>query len=216
MSGLQTLNDLKRRETIPAVVPATPQKKRGLRWLWVVLTCLVIGGVSWWWFATRTSEKIATGRGNATATKGVPVIVATAHTGDMPIYLNGLGTVTALNTVTVRTRVDGQLDQVAFNEGQLVKRGDLLAQIDPRPFEVQESQAEAQLAKDQALLKNAKLDLERYQQAASAIPQQQLATQQALVSQDEAAAKIDESAIANAKLNLTYSRITSPISGRFR
>ncbi|OLE56794.1 MAG: hypothetical protein AUG13_07220 [Chloroflexi bacterium 13_1_20CM_2_59_7] len=146
----------------------------------------------------------------------VPVVVATAQRGDLPVYFNGLGTVTAFNTVTVRSRVDGQLVSVAFREGQFVHEGDLLAQIDPRPFEVQFEQAQGQLAKDHAQRKDAEANLERFKLLfkEGVIPQQQLDTQTALVGQFDGAIRSDESQIANAKLQLTYARITAPISGR--
>jgi multidrug efflux system membrane fusion protein len=146
----------------------------------------------------------------------VPVAVAAASRVDLPVRLSALGSVTAFNTVTVRPRVDGQLVRVAFREGQFVKQGDLLAQIDPRPFQVQLEQAQGQRARDQAQLANARVDLDRFQTLWSqdSIARQSVDSQQATVDQLEAGLKVDQAAIDSARLNLTYSRITAPISGR--
>lgn len=144
------------------------------------------------------------------------VAAETARTGDMPVYLDGIGTVTPRATVTVHPRVDGHLMAVHFVEGQAVADGDLLAEIDPRPFQVALEQAEGQLARDQALLANAKVDVLRYRALAKddAIPKQQLDTQEALVRQYEAALVVDRGQIDAAKLDLTYSRVTAPVGGR--
>ncbi|HET9838655.1 MAG TPA: MdtA/MuxA family multidrug efflux RND transporter periplasmic adaptor subunit [Candidatus Angelobacter sp.] len=152
------------------------------------------------------------GRGQMT----IPVGVAKAEVRDLPIILNGLGSVDAYNTVAVKSRIDGQLVRVSFREGQEVKEGDLLAQIDPRPYEVQLSQAQATLFKDQSALKDAKVNLDRFQQLFKdgVIPRQQLDTQESLVGQLEGSVRADQAQVDNVKLNLVYTRITAPVSGR--
>jgi multidrug efflux system membrane fusion protein len=154
------------------------------------------------------------GRGGAPG--AIPVAVATAEVRDLPVLLNGLGSVEAFNTVAVKTRIDGQLVQVNFKEGQEVKQGDLLAVIDPRPYEVQLSQAEATLFKDQSALKDAKVNLDRFQQLYKdgVIPKQQLDTQDSLAGQLEGSVRADQAQIDTVKLNLVYTRITAPVSGR--
>jgi multidrug efflux system membrane fusion protein len=146
----------------------------------------------------------------------IPVSTGAAKTGDINIFLDALGTVTPVYTVTVTSRVAGQLTEILYTEGQMVKKGDLLAIIDPRPYQALLVQAQGQLARDTALLKNARLDLGRYQNAYEqhAIPEQQLATQQALVEQDEGVVQLDQGNMASAQINVDYSRITSPIDGR--
>ena len=146
----------------------------------------------------------------------VSVLAVPARQSDFPIYITGLGTVTPLQSVTVRSRVDGELLEVLYKEGQVVKSGQLIARIDPRPFQVQLLQAEGQQARDQELLRNARLDLERYKVLwqQDSIPKQQLDTQQALVRQYEGNVKTDQGLIDSAKLQITYSRITAPIGGR--
>src|ERR1700731_4144849 len=200
-------------------------ESKGHRWLWIVTLAAIIA-VGYWYFRGPHASTEAQGPAGAGGGQGrqgagaggfvVPVVVATAQRGNLPVYFNGLGTVTAFNTVTIRSRVDGQLVSVAFKEGQFVHQGDLLAQIDPRPFQVQLEQALGQLAKDQAQRKGPEVNLERYKILfkEGVIPQQQLDTQGALVGQVDGAITSDQSQIDNAKLQLTYSRITAPISGR--
>ncbi|EGD04540.1 putative multidrug efflux transporter, partial [Burkholderia sp. TJI49] len=158
------------------------------------------------------------GRGGPAAMANVPqpVQVAPATKGEMPIVLSALGTVTPLANVTVRTQLSGYLQSVAFQEGQIVRKGDVLAQIDPRPYQVALENAEGTLARDQALLATARLDLKRYQTLLSqdSIASQTVDTQASLVKQYEGTVKTDQAAIDSAKLNLTYARITAPVSGR--
>ncbi|MGA2532399.1 MAG: MdtA/MuxA family multidrug efflux RND transporter periplasmic adaptor subunit [Candidatus Aminicenantales bacterium] len=192
------------------------QTVRRRRWPWVLGLAVVVLIGSFLWKRSLPAQSPQTrGAGRDAAMRAVPVTGAVAKVADLAVYRDGVGTVMPLKTVTVRTRVDGQLIKVAYREGQLVREGDLLAEIDPRPFQVQLQQAEGELAKDQAALANAKVDLKRYEALIKddSIPRQQLDTQAAVVNQYEAALKSDQSQVDSAKLNLTYSRITAPISG---
>jgi membrane fusion protein, multidrug efflux system len=193
-----------------------PRRKRRLGWIWLlVLGILGFAGYRYWETGQK-KEQAAAAQASRAAHRAVPVVAAPARSGDVPVYLRGLGTVTPFNTVTVKSRVDGQLIAVHFQEGQYVKKGDLLAEIDPRPFQVQLEQAEGQMARDQAQMKDAQVNLARYQALwdAKVIARQQLDTQAASVGQYEGSIKADQSAIDNAKLQLTYAHITAPISGR--
>ncbi len=199
-------------------------KRRGLIWVVFLLIVAGVAGYAVW----RAGQPNSTPRGQGGGGGGfgggggrgaplgpVPVVVTKVARSSIPVYLNGLGNVTAFYTVTVKSRVDGQLMKVDFNEGDLVKEGQVLLEIDPRPYQVQLELAQATLAHDQALLANAKVDLDRYQLLVKtdAIPSQQLDTQKALVAQYEATIKQDQANIDNAKLELTYSKITAPITG---
>ena len=185
------------------------------RWrigLAAALMIMIAVGIAW---AVSRHHTTAPADGNAPAPP-VPVVTAPVRKADMPVYLTGLGAVVPLNTVTIRTRVDGQLMTVHFREGQIVVSGDRLAEIDPRPFQAQLAQYEGQLARDQALLDNARVDLKRYEVlwAQNSIPKQQLDTQVSLVHQYEGAVKNDQGLIDSTKVQLAYCRITSPIGGR--
>ena len=189
--------------------------KRG--WFWFILLCLIAGGTFAFWKAQQVQAPPAAAKpGSKPPSLPTPVFVAPARTGEMTLYLTGLGSVTPLNMVTVRSRVDGQLMSVHFREGQMVTKGSLLAIIDPRPFQVLMTQAEGQMIRDREQLNNARQDLERYQLLwkQDSIPRQQLDTQEALVRQFEGAVKVDQGQIDSARLQLTYSRITAPLSGR--
>lgn len=209
-------------EASRTATPDTPAKPSVRGWLWLVFMITIAGGT--WYHYDRYKEKAAQeeaekqaaeakGKGKGSPT---PVVAVPARKGRLNVYLDGLGTVTPLRTVTVRSRVEGQLMRVHFREGEMVEQGQLLAEIDPRPFQVQLKQAEGQLARDQALLANARLDVDRYRTllAQDSIAKQQVDAQEALVRQYEGVVKSDQSQVDSARLQLTYARITAPISGR--
>ena len=192
-------------------------KKRG----WII-ACVIVAALAallYWRSAATDAPSGSAPHGRAGMRAGgapAPVQAATARSEAVPRYLTGLGTITAANTVTVRSRVDGQLMAIHFKEGQQVKAGDLLAEIDPSQFKVALAQAQGQLAKDRATLANARRDLARYQQLGKTnlVSRQELDAQQALVSETEGTLKADEAAVASAQLQLDWSRITAPIDGR--
>jgi membrane fusion protein, multidrug efflux system len=198
-----------------ALEPFQKLVRRDRRYLLVSLAILIaaLGGYVGW--QHRATPKIAVAPASAPS-PAIPVSVATVERRDVPIYLTGLGTVQAFNTVTVKTRVDGELIKVAFTEGQDVKAGDLLAQIDPRPFQAAYEQAIAKKVQDEANLANAKLDLQRFAdlETRNFAPKQQVDTQRATVAQLEAQIQGDQAAIDSAKTQLDYTTITSPITGR--
>ena len=195
-------------------LPLTEARPRRRVWPFVVLAALAAVALVWWF--NRPASAPATGaRGGAEAARAVSVVLATAARNDVPVYLEGLGSVTANKTVTVRPRVEGQLQSVAFKEGQAVKQGTLLAQIDPRPFQIALHTAQAALARDSAQLKGARLNLERFSQVRKEklIAQQQVDDQQTMVEQLEAQVRSDQAQVESARLQLDYARITSPIDG---
>jgi multidrug efflux system membrane fusion protein len=194
--------------------PAAPvQAGPGGRWRWqvvvpIIVAAAIVGGLV---YQSRQAAKAKP----LPVVRMVPVVTAQARKGDMPVNLTGLGTVVPTDAVTLHTRVDGQLMSVHFREGQVVQRGQELMLVDPRPYQVALLQAEGQLAKDEAALKDARIDQERYSTLVKqgVLAQQQLDTQVSTVDQAAAAVKTDQASVANAKLNLVYCHITAPLSG---
>ncbi|AYC32953.1 MdtA/MuxA family multidrug efflux RND transporter periplasmic adaptor subunit [Pseudomonas cavernae] len=214
----------------------TPASRSSRRWKILGLGVIAVAALVWWqWPASKSEEgsRAKPEQGSLTQPAGggrrggppgfggfsagpTPVRVAAASAGDFPVYYKALGTVTALNTVNVRGRVDGQLVKLLVEEGQMVKAGSVLAQIDPRPFQVALQQAEGTLQENQAQLTNAELDLKRYQglYAEDSIAKQTLDTQQALVNQYRGTIKGNQAEVAQARLNLEFTQVKAPISGR--
>jgi membrane fusion protein, multidrug efflux system len=186
-------------------------KSRTTRWILLALIVAGAGYYGWQRFHGETQETAA--KGAQKGRNAVRVNVATAEKADFPVYLTSLGTVQAFNTVLVRSRVDGQIDKIAFTEGQLVKQGDLLTEIDPRPYQATLDQAKAKKDQDEANLANTNLDLQRYIKLGEFATRQQLDTQHSAVSQLTAQIAADVAAIANAQTQLDYTQITAPISG---
>ncbi len=197
--------------------PTTPPARKRRRVVPLLVTLLILGGLGYLgWSAFQSKQPARTGRFQMPMSATVPVLAATPRIQDVPVFLDGVGTVRALNTVTVRAQVDGKLVSVKFIEGQDVKAGDVLAEIDPAIYQAQYDQAVAKKAQDEAQLANARIDLVRYQQlaAANAGSKQQADTQKATVAQLEALVRSDQAAIDTARTTLDYTKIVAPLSGR--
>jgi len=191
-------------------------KSRTIRWVLLAAALLLAGGYAAWRHengAPRTEQADNASKSRGPANSPVPVKTAQVEKADFPVYLIGLGNVQGFNTVVVRTRVDGQINKIAFAEGQFVKQDDILAEIDPRPFRAAFDQANAKKAQDQANLANAQLDLQRYTKLGEFATRQQTDTQRSTVSQLTAQIEADEAAISNAKTQLDYATIRAPIAG---
>lgn len=201
-----------------------PDSSSGRSWIWAVVVVVILAAAALYFFFrpanSGSNAGSTTSKGAASRSRGpvgaIPVVATRARKGNIGVYLTSIGAVTSIYTVTLKSRVDGELMQVHYKEGESVHQGDLLAEIDPRPFEAQLTQFEGLLTRDQALLDNARIDLARYTTLLSqnAIPEQQLATQKALVDQYQGTVKNDQGQIQTAKLNIEYCHITSPLTGR--
>ncbi len=212
------------RPTPPPPVPPPRPARRARRWPWLAAVLLAIVAAAFWWQqhrsaqatgATATTAGKPGGRGGASGARVQPVSVATVQRRDIRVGVNVIGSIAASNLAVVRTKADGELKAIYFKEGQPVRAGQLLAQIDPQPFQIALNIAQGTLARDQAQLRNAQVDLQRYQDlvAKDAAPQQQRDTQQALVAQLQGTLLADQAAVDNAKLQLSYTRVVAPISG---
>jgi multidrug efflux system membrane fusion protein len=205
----------------PAGVPPPPKprtepaKRRSHAWIWIVLI-LLFGLVGFRYYQNQQAANQAAKAKAAMAGRGVPITTATATKGSIGVYINALGTVTPVYTASITTRVDGQINNVSYREGQMVHKGDILVLIDPRPFQAALTQAEGTLAHDQALLEEGQIDLNRFQEAfnRNAIAKQQLDDQVQIVKQTEGSVKNDQGTVAAAQTNLDYTTIQAPIEGR--
>jgi len=203
----------------PAPPPPKPPEQRDARprkshrWVWIAVIIVLILGILYFY---RQHEKAAQAAQAKQPRPSAPITTTIARKGDIGVYINALGTVTPVYTATITSRVDGQIMKIAYREGQMVKKGDLLIEIDPRPYQAALTQAQGTLAKDTAVLSEARIDLTRYEQAyeRNAIAKQQLDDQAQVVHQDEGTVKQDEGTVASATTNVDYTRITAPISGR--
>jgi membrane fusion protein, multidrug efflux system len=193
--------------------PRSPELGSHTKKHWIFITLVVIVALLCIWLLVHLFSKP---KAKPAGSQAIPVSLAPVTVGDLDVYLDALGTVTPVYTVTVVSRVAGEITEVRFKEGQVVKKNDLLAAIDPRPYVAAQLQAQGQLGRDEAALKNARIDLVRYQNSYKehAIPEQQLATQQATVDQDVGSVKLDQGNLAAADVNVDYTRIVSPIDGR--
>jgi multidrug efflux system membrane fusion protein len=196
--------------------PNRREEPKSHKWVWVLIAAIVlVGGIIYYRHRQAVNDAAAKAKA-AQQPRAVPIVTATAKKGDIGVYVEALGAVTPVYTVNVTSRVQGQVMNVYYKEGQLVRKGQPLLEIDPRPFQAALTQVEGQLEHDQALLAEARIDLDRYQQAfnRNAIAKQQLDDQTQLVKQDEGTVKNDQGLVANAQVNLVYTHITSPIDGR--
>ena len=210
------VEDVVEPDTNESPVVSVDQPRRRRRAPLLMLAVFLLAGLIGFLILERRQNATAAGANQRSEPPAIAISTAIAEQGSIGVYINALGSVTPVSTVTVKSRVDGQLMSINYREGQMVQQADVLAEIDPRPFQAQLVQAQGQYDRDKAVLENANIDLNRYQIAYSknAIPKQQLDTQLATVHQYEGIVKLDEGQIANAKVQLAYCQITSPISGR--
>jgi multidrug efflux system membrane fusion protein len=190
-------------------------RSRTIRWILPIAALAAVGYFGWQYWHPEHATQAENAKKSSASARGpaVPVTIAPVAKADFPVYLFGLGTVQGFNTVTVRTRVDGQIDKVAFKEGQLVNQGDLLIQIDPRPYQAALDQAKAKKAQDEANLANANLDLQRFTKLGEFATRQQTDTQRSTVAQLTAQLAADDAAIFNAQTQVDYTTVKAPISG---
>jgi multidrug efflux system membrane fusion protein len=214
MDDRTTTTNFTKTQPLDRPLPHQTSAPKKRRWLRILILLAAAAGAGWWFYPREGAEPPARRGGNAATV--MPVVAVPAAMGDIDIALNALGTVTSLATVTIKSQISGQLVRVAYQEGQMVNKGDLLAEIDSRPYELALTQAQGALERDQAMLQGAELDLKRYQDLVktNAIPRQQLDQQSALVLQDRGLVMSDQAQIDTQKLNIAYCHIVAPVGGR--